>query len=188
MGTKIEIKTERLTLRPVQLGDEKEIHKYAGDKEITMMFWLPNDTFEETVASVKRNAEEWESSDQTNFEFVLVYEGIIIGGCGCDLEYSKDRSYASIGWVINKNYRKQGFASEAATAVIDFAFTKTGVTKVYAQCDCKNAASFGVMKKIGMKLVDDKGTRTYPKTGKVSGEYTCLVTKDEWAAAKGKKL
>ncbi len=130
MGTKIEIKTERLTLRPVQLGDEKEIHEYAGDKEITMMFWLPNDTIEETVASVKRNAEEWESSDQTNFEFVLVYEGIIIGGCGCDLEYSKDRSYASIGWVINKNYRKQGFASEAATAVIDFAFTKTGVTKV----------------------------------------------------------
>ena len=49
METKIEIKTERLTLRPVQLGDETEIHEYAGDKEITMMFWLPNDTFEETA-------------------------------------------------------------------------------------------------------------------------------------------
>ena len=27
------------------------------------------------------------------------------------------------------------------------------------------------MIKIGMKLKDDKGTRTYPKTGVVSGEY-----------------
>ena len=46
---KIELKTERLTLRPVQLGDENQIHEYAGDKEITMMFWLPNDTFEDLL-------------------------------------------------------------------------------------------------------------------------------------------
>ena len=44
----------------------------------------------------------------------------------------------------------------------------------------KNAASFGVMKKIGMTLVDDKGTRTYPKTGITSGEFTCLITRKEW--------
>ena len=49
MMKKIELKTERLTLRPIQPGDENQIHEYAGDKEITMMFWLPNDTFEETV-------------------------------------------------------------------------------------------------------------------------------------------
>ena len=64
--------------------------------------------------------------------------------------------------------------------VLDFAFTKTGVNKVYAQCDCKNPASFAVMNKIGMTLVDDSGTRTYPKTGITSGELTCLITKEEW--------
>ena len=50
----LELKTPRLTLRPVRLGDEKEIHEYAGDKSITMMFWLPNDTFEETLDFVKK--------------------------------------------------------------------------------------------------------------------------------------
>jgi len=65
----MEIKTERLTLRPIRIGDEKEIHEYAGDKSITMMFWLPNDTFEETADFVRKNAEEWNSEDQTNFEF-----------------------------------------------------------------------------------------------------------------------
>ena len=54
------------------------------------------------------------------------------------------------------------------------------IDKVYAQFDYKNAASFGVMKKIGMTLVDDKGTRTYPKTGITSGEFTCLITREEW--------
>ena len=176
----MELKTKRLTLRPVQLGDEKEIHEYAGDKEITMMFWLPNDSFEETAEFVKRNAADWGSSDQLDYEFVIVYEGRIIGGCDADLSHSEDHSYATLGWIINKNYRKQGFASEAAAALLDFAFTNLSINKVYAQCDCKNAASFGVMKKIGMTLVDDKGTRTYPKTGITSGEFTCLITREEW--------
>ena len=57
----MEIKTKRLTLRPIHIGDENEIHEYSGDREITMMFWLPNNTFEETVDFVKRNAEEWEN-------------------------------------------------------------------------------------------------------------------------------
>ena len=71
--------------------------------------------------------------------------------------------------------------AEICIAATDyFAFTNLSISKVYAQCDCKNAASFGVMKKIGMTLVDDKGTRTYPKTGITSGEFTCLITREEW--------
>ena len=175
------IKTKRLTLRPIRLGDEKEIHEYAGDKEITMMFWLPNDTFEETADFVKKNAREWDSEDQTNFEFVILLDGKIIGGCDADLSHSEDRSYATLGWIINKAYRNHGYASEAASGLLDFAFQNLGIDKVYAQCDIKNPASFGVMRKIGMKCINDKGTRTYPRTGITSGEYTCLITREEWA-------
>ena len=178
----LEIRTERLLLRPVREGDEKEIHEYAGDKEITMMYYLPNETFEETLDFVKRNAEEWKSEDQTDFEFVIVYEGRIIGGCDSDLGHSADRSYATLGWIINKEYRKRGFASEAAAALLDFSFEKLGIEKVYAQCDINNPASYAVMRKIGMKCINDKGIRTYPRTGKSSGEYTCMITRSEWEA------
>ena len=57
MNKPIEIRTKRLIIRPIRIGDEKEIHEYAGDKDITMMFYLPNETFEETVDFVKKNAE-----------------------------------------------------------------------------------------------------------------------------------
>ena len=59
------------------------------------------------------------------------------------------------------------------------------INKVYAQCDTRNPASLGVMRKIGMKCVDDKGTRTYPRTGETSGEYTCLITREDWEALRG---
>ena len=180
----MKIQTKRLTLRPVQPGDETEIHEYASDKDITMMFWLPNETFEETADFVKRNTEEWRSPDQTDFEFVILLDGRIIGGCNSDLGQSEDRSYATVGWIINKKFRNRGFASEAANALLYFSFENLKVEKVYARCDINNSASFAVMRKIGMKCVDDKGTRTYPKTGKTSGEYTCLITKTEWDALK----
>ena len=176
----MEIKTERLLLRPIRLGDEKQIHEYAGDREITMMFWLPNDTFEETCDFVKRNAEEWNSADQLDYEFVIIHDGRIIGGCDADLSHSDDRSYATLGWIINKEFRNRGFASEAAEALLNFAFENLSIDKVYAQCDTENPASFKVMMNIGMTCVNDKGTRTYPKTGKTSGEYTCMITQDEW--------
>ncbi len=183
----MEITTKRLTIRPIQIGDEKEIHEYAGDKSLTMMYYLPNETFEETAEFVKKNAEEWKTEDQTNFEFVILLDGRIIGGCDCDLGHSDDRSYATLGWIINKNYRNRGYASEAASAILDFAFEKLKINKVYAQCDTNNPASFGVMQKIGMKCVNDKGTRTYPRTGETSGEYTCMITREEWRAACNQK-
>lgn len=176
----MEITTERLTLRPIRIGDEKAVHEYAGDRSVTMMFFLPHDTFEETAAFVRENAEAWNSEDQTNFEFVILLNGRIIGGCGCDLGHSEDRSYATLGWIIRKDCRNRGYASEAASAVLDFAFEKLKTDKVYAQCDINNPASFSVMRRIGMRCVNDKGARTYPKTGVTSGEYTCMITRGEW--------
>ncbi len=176
----MKIATKRLTVRPVQIGDEKEIHEYAGDQSLTMMYFLPNETFEETAKFVKENAEEWEREDQSNFEFVILLDGKIIGGCDCDLGHGEDRSYATLGWIIHRDYRNRGYASEAASAILDFAFENLKINKVYAQCDINNPASFGVMRKIGMKCIDDKGTRTYPRTGKTSGEYTCMITREEW--------
>lgn len=179
----MEIKTERLTLRPIQVGDEKEIHEYAGDKSITMCFWLPNDTIEDTADFVRQNAAQWNSDDQSNFEFVILLDGKIIGGCDCELGRSDDGSCAELGWVINRAYRNKGYASEAARAIIDFAFNNPGIDRVYAHCDINNKASLGVMLRIGMKCIDDKGTRTYPRTGITSGEYTCMITRDEWEEA-----
>ncbi len=182
---KMKITTKRLTLRPIQAGDEKEVHEYAGDRSLTMMFFLPNDSFEETVDFVRRNAEEWDSEDQTSFEFVILLDGKIIGGCGCDLGRSADRSCASMGWIIRRDCRNRGYASEAASAVLDFVFENLKINMVYAQCDIMNPASLHVMRRIGMKCVDDRGTRTYPKTGKTSGEYTCMITRGEWERLKG---
>ena len=176
----MELKTARLTLRPVRPGDEAEIHEYAGDPGLTMMYWLPNETLEETAAFVRESDAEWHAGDQTSFAFVILREGRIIGGCDADLGHSPDRSYATLGWILRRDQRGKGYATEAARALLDFAFTRLAIDRVYAQCDVRNPASFRVMMRLGMTCVSDSGTRTYPRTGETAGEYTCLITRAGW--------
>ena len=40
------ITTKRLTIRPIELEDVYEMHKYASDKGITMMMFLPKESLE----------------------------------------------------------------------------------------------------------------------------------------------
>lgn len=53
------IVTERLVIKPVAVSDTEEIHKYAGDKEIDMMLFLPNDNIEQTIEFTKNAVREW---------------------------------------------------------------------------------------------------------------------------------
>lgn len=167
--------TKNLILRPVRMGDAKDIHAYAGDKNIDMMMFLPNETFEETKEFTKYSVTEWNKEKPKDREYVVLYEGKIIGGV--NLELIEDTDTYEIGWIIHPDYRKKGFAFEAAEALIKYAFETLNVSKIQAHCDSRNIASEKLMKKLGMKAIDKSGTRFYQKTGITSGEYLYAVQK-----------
>ena len=174
------ITTDRLVIRPVEEGDCEAVHEYAGDPSIDMMIYLPNDTFEETKEFVKFAVSEWEKEDPEDMEYVVLLGGEIIGGV--NLERIGDARVYEIGWTLRKDKRGYGYATEAAKALMDHAFKVLDAKQVQAHCDSRNQASEKVMKKLGMVLADDTGTRTYPKTGIVSGEYFYTLTSDAYFA------
>lgn len=167
------IVTERLVIKPVAVSDTEEIHKYAGDKEIDMMLFLPNDNIEQTIEFTKNAVREWAKENPSVREFVMLYNGKIIGGIG--LEVVDEVTY-EIGWVISKDYRNKGFTTEAGKALLEYAFDVLSADKVIAHCDVRNKASEKVMQKLGMTLADNSGTRFYEKTGVTSGELMYLST------------
>lgn len=61
-----------------------------------------------------------------------------------------------IGYHVASSYRRQGYASEATQAVIDWALSQPTVQSVTAGCDRDNIASKRVLEKIGMQLVESK--------------------------------
>lgn len=172
---KITINTERLIIRPVEISDTSDVHEYASDRSITMMMFLPNENIDETMSFVEYAAGEWKKEEPHDREFVMVYHGKIIGGI--NLESTELSGNYEIGWTVHHKYRNQGFATEAAKALIEYAFKNLFAVRVTAHCDSENKASESVMKNVGMKLICSDGTRTYPKTGKVSGEYMYAIEK-----------
>ena len=55
-------------------------------------------------------------------------------------------------WAIDPDQQRQGYATEAAQALIDFAFQQLRVKRLIATTEHDNAASIGVMRKLGMRI------------------------------------
>lgn len=55
-------------------------------------------------------------------------------------------------YAIDPEYRRQGYATEAAQAMVEYAFRQLHVRRVIAMTDYSNVASQNVMRKLGMRI------------------------------------
>lgn len=83
-------------------------------------------------------------------------DGLLIGQCGIasiEVEAASEelRAGLQIGWSIAESHWRNGYAMEAARAVIDLAFTRHGLDQIYAQTSGANVASWQMMEKLGME-------------------------------------
>jgi RimJ/RimL family protein N-acetyltransferase len=101
---------------------------------------------------------------------VLKETGSLIGICGivpyvAQFEHfpywggvHSDLNTAEVGlmWAISPAYQRQGFATETARALSDYAFNEMGLRLIIATTDYENVASQGVMQKVGMRLEQNR--------------------------------
>jgi aminoglycoside 6'-N-acetyltransferase len=80
-------------------------------------------------------------------------DGGLIGDIGFKVR-AGDPSLADIGYTLARAHQGQGLASEAVTAVIEFAFARLGVECVYATIDERNVASLALARRLGMREVE----------------------------------
>jgi [ribosomal protein S5]-alanine N-acetyltransferase len=55
-------------------------------------------------------------------------------------------------YAISPSYQRQGYAAEAAQALVDYAFTGLHLKRVVATTTYANAGSMGVMHRLGMRI------------------------------------
>ena len=144
----ITLVTERLLIRDFTATDWQAVHTYASNPLVTQyMIWGPN-TEHDTKAFIQRVIEMQGQSPRVDFEFAVTLRtnGQIIGGVGIHVS---DRQ-GEIGYCFHPDYWRQGYASEAAAAMLRFGFQELGLHRIYAKCRPDNIGSASVMKKIGM--------------------------------------
>lgn len=78
----------------------------------------------------------------------------MIGQCGLTMQEYNDRQVLEVGYLFQKAYWHNGYASEAAIACKDYAFDKLGAPEVYSIIRDTNIASQKVALRNGMTRVD----------------------------------
>ena len=181
------IETPRLLLREIQAEDEDDVHEYASDPCVSRFDeWGPNtrEKTHEVIARWLKIHEEW-PRDETNLAVELRSEKKRIGSVTL---YVQDRKNASayIGYVFNRRYWNQGYATEAARALIDAAFKSLSLHRVWATCDTRNVASWRVMEKLGMRREGHFLKDVFQK-GEWRDSYLYAILADEWLQVSDKQ-
>lgn len=174
----VEIKTDRLCIRSMQIRDTQSTYSYQGDRKLTKyMMFLPDESLESTREFIEGIEEEHQGENPRRFEFVIFLGDEHIGGISVYKENDNGEIVGELGWIMREEYQGKGYITEAAVAVMDFTFNQLGLGKIIAHCDARNKASARVMEKLGMTL-EHKGTRQYSKTGEVAQELKYSIRKN----------
>ncbi len=142
----IELRTERLLLKPFRLSDIDAVLEYASDPEWATFYPRPYDRgrAEYVVAQAVL------TSRDKGAVFAVVYDGRVVGLISLSVDPEDEDRKAELGYDIARDMWGQGLAPEAASAVCDWGFHEYRLAKVYALVDARHRRSLRVMQKLGM--------------------------------------
>lgn len=150
-----QIETSRLILREWRYSDFQPFAEMNADSEV--MRYFPNTlTKEASDDFAHRIIAEMNAKGFGLFAVELKSSGVFIGYVGLH-EIAFDAGFKGeieIGWRLDKRYWNNGYATEAAQAVLNFA-KNLGLNKVYSFTAAVNLPSERVMNKIGMVKIGE---------------------------------
>jgi ribosomal-protein-alanine N-acetyltransferase len=147
---RVELHTERLTLRPFELDDVDDTFAFASDPVWAKYLPIrPN----WPQPFTRRDAEEFVARQVlTNWEttpmFAIVLGTTVVGWIKLNVE--RQHEIASVSYALGKDHWGKGLVPEAATALIDWGFAELGLARMYAGAEGGNTQSQRVMEKVGM--------------------------------------
>ena len=146
---KVILETERLFLREMNTGDFDSLYKVLSDPDI--MQYYPYKFDEDRVRDwIDRNIQRYHDDGFGLWAVCLKDTGDMIGDCGLTLQNIDGETLPEIGYHIRGNCQHMGYATEAATAVRNWAFANTEYPALYSYCRSTNTASIKTAASIGM--------------------------------------
>ncbi len=136
------IKTARLLLRPFAETDYDDLYEFLSQ--------LRDDEFEGYPGITRENGRDhlkYRLGSEEFYAMALLDSGKVIGNIYCG---NRDFAAKEVGYIVNRDYQRKGYAAEALSAVIENAF-RAGAHRIYAECDPRNAASWKLLEKVGMR-------------------------------------
>jgi RimJ/RimL family protein N-acetyltransferase len=147
------LETKRLLLRPMRESDFDALLLIFTDPKVMAAFNHPLFTREHMERWLQRNLDHQNRFGYGLFSVILKETRELIGDCG--LEQMDDLMAAELGYDFRSEFWNQGFATEAACAVRDYAFDVLRLPRLISLIRVGNLASRRVAEKAGMALAEE---------------------------------
>ena len=174
--------TARLQLRPFADTDADDLFALHGDVHVLRYWdsppWREPARAERFIASCRQMAEE---GTGVRLAVDRLADGAFIGWCGLS-RWNPDYRSASLGYCFAEAAWGKGYATEAASALLGWAFDTLDLNRVQAEADTRNAASARVLEKLGFV---HEGTlrEDCVVDGDVSDSWVYGLLRREWRAS-----
>ena len=148
----MELFTERLHLREFVREDWTAVYAYQSDPRYLRYYHWQERREVDVQQFIQILLEQQAAQPRYKYQFAVVLRetGHLIGNCGVRKESAKAR-VADMGYELDPEHWGKGYATEAATAVLEFGFTVLKVHRIWANAIADNVGSRRVLEKIGMQ-------------------------------------
>lgn len=177
------IETNRLILRPFQLSDHADMLEYQSNPEVARYIPWPIRTSEQVQEALEKGlscTKIEKQGDAILLSIELKESKKVIGQTNLSLVSEKNK-YAEFGYVINPAFSGHGYVTEAARALITWAFANIDLHRIGAVMDQRNPKSREVCERLGLRLEASHLEDDYFKNEWTS-TWIFAILKREWQA------
>lgn len=176
------IETERLIIREMTQSDYGALCGILCDEEVMRAAYESAFTPEEAQSWLNRHLKRYEQYGFGLWAVVLKETNEMIGQCGLTLQHWREEEVLEIGYLFQKAHWHNGYATEAAIACREYAFSVLHADRVYSIIRNTNTAAQSVAVRSGMKRMD-KATKNFRNADMEFYLYSAQQTSAQTSAA-----
>jgi RimJ/RimL family protein N-acetyltransferase len=174
-----QLESKRLILRRFKYADLAPLLAYRNDPEVARYQAWESCTEREATAMIDelKSLQPGNPGEWFQFAIELKETGALIGDCALKVE--EDGRQAEVGFSLSREHQGKGYASEAVSRLLDYAFGDLGLHRVVAITDQENEPSFALLERLGMRREGHFIQNAWFK-GRWTSECLYAVLAEEW--------
>jgi RimJ/RimL family protein N-acetyltransferase len=181
------VRTDRLLLRPLTVADAPALAAYQSREDVVRYVpYPPRDAaiLAERLRNPDITRSELDEPGQVMWVGVVRAEDDVLVGDAVLMWHSQEHGAGEIGYVFDPAHHGNGYASEAARALLRLGFGDLGLHRIVARLDVRNTASAAVARRLGMRQEAHLVQNEWFK-GEWTDELVFAILADEWRAGAG---
>ncbi|MEH6939105.1 GNAT family N-acetyltransferase [Bacillus sp. JJ664] len=175
----IEFKTERLQLRRFKDEDLEYFYQYRANPEIAKYQGWQNYSYEQAISFIEKQKIAIANVPDTWVQVAIEQKesGRLIGDFGIHT-LKLPHNTIEIGFTLDPQFQKQGYASEALKGLINHLFNDLHKESIQAIAVEQNESSIKLLKRMGFTQVKKIENSLFK--GQIVNEFVFELTKNDW--------